>query len=142
MKENEFYKSQLILSKGEARLVPPNSNYPNSICSLVLTESNFYVLERRFNGSYEEYFNIYVKQLIRIELFKPNRGSGLKAAFFIILALLSGVFYFETPENRDYLEIDYYDENGDKNRIIFKELDSDIKDLVKNYNKSLNHQLS
>jgi len=133
MTKDERYNGQLIRSVGEARLVPPNSDYPDSICSLVLTESNFYVLERRFNGTYEEYFNIPLKQLERMELVRPNRGSGIKAVLLGLVALLGGWIWISVPENRDYLELDYSDGQGARKSIKFVELDGDIKKLVKHY---------
>ena len=138
--KNESYQGQPVLSRGEARLVPPNAGYPNTICTLILTDSNLYISERRFNGTYEDFIIIPVRQLHGMEIIRQRSGSVIKSLILGLVALVGGWLWISVPQNRDCLEVDYYDDSGTWTCISFVELDSSIKGVVKSYQQFRNQQ--
>jgi len=139
---NDTYKNQLILHQGEARLIPPNSDYPDCMCLLVLTESRLYVMERRFDGTYDEYFSIPLRQLRRFEVFEQKDGRKFAPLTFL-LGLLGGMLVVDDTwemKKRDYLEIDYCDPDSLNNgnlTIRFHEMDGSVRRLAKEWRKYL-----
>ncbi len=133
--EIKTYQERPVLAQGVARLIPPNDNYPDSLCSLVMTEENFFVLERRYNGTYEEYFNIPVQHIVSMEIMGSEKKSGLKSLSLFVLGLFGGLLV--TPgggiNKSDYMMLEYENDNMEIDHLRFNELDSGIQEMVKKW---------
>lgn len=69
------YKGEKVEAKLTARLVPPNSDYPDCMCELVLTAGHLYVLEDNYDGTYEAHFSFPMSQLISLETEKTEERT-------------------------------------------------------------------
>lgn len=141
------YRGQKIIAGLSARLVPPDCNYPDCVCILVLTNQHLYVLEDNFDGTYEVHFEFVLREIDSIEVETWEQASGLKGSremlptFAMIL-----IYWFEVmfslpmgKTNRvvktKYVTINYHTEQGKKEKIYFHMLDS-VKDFKKAFEKT------
>lgn len=74
--EVEEYKGQKVIAELAARLIPPNDNYPDCECLLVLTDQHLYVLEDNYDGTYEAHFEFVLREIDSIEIKKVTSEPG------------------------------------------------------------------
>ena len=130
------YRGQKIIAVLSARLVPPDCNYPDCVCMLVLTNQHLYVLEDNFDGTYEVHFEFVLREIDGIEIETWEQASGLKGGepplptFATILIYWFGVM-FSLPAGKPnrvvkekYVTVNYHTEQGKKEKIYFHMLDS------------------
>ncbi len=81
--KNTEYRGQKVEARLSAKLVPPDKNYPDCVCELVLAEQHLYILEDNFDGSYETHFEFVLKEIDDIfqETHQPETGKTVKIYF-------------------------------------------------------------
>ena len=130
------FRGQKIIAGLTVRLVPPNQNYPDCVCMLVLTSQHLYVLEDNFDGTYEVHFEFVLREIDNIESETWEKASGLRGGggnlptFATILVYWVSVM-FSLPaaaQNRavklKYVTIYYHTDQGKKEKLYFHMLDS------------------
>lgn len=141
------YRGQKIIAGLTARLMPPNHNYPDCICTLVLTNQHLYVLEDNFDGTYEVHFEFVLREIDSIEIETWEQASGLRGngvslpTFATILVYWFSVM-FSLPcgeqkrvVKKKYVTLNYHTEQGKKEKIFFQMLDS-AKGFKKAFDKT------
>lgn len=127
------YRGQNVIAQLEARLVPPNKNYPDCECILVLTNQHLYVLEDNFDGSYETHFEFVLREIDAIDIERVSYNLNLKGnagnqtgSYIIsaVLGLIGGVLVMpDESQNRTmrskYIVICYHTVQGEKEKIYF-----------------------
>ena len=130
------YRGQKIIAGLSARLVPPDRNYPDCVCMLVLTNQHLYVLEDNFDGTYEVHFEFVLREIDSIEIETWEQASGLKGGetpvptfagvlvycFAVMLSLPTGEPKRAVKEM--YVTVNYHTEQGKKEKIFFHMMDS------------------
>lgn len=126
----EEYKGETVLTDLTARLMPPNDNYPDCMCELLLTKQHLYVLEDNFDGTYAEHFVFPIGQIQKLEEKTfgktTTRRTGI-TAFLLALLSLGGAIASAGRNNmssESLLAITYTDGMGGSKAICFHELES------------------
>lgn len=130
------YRGQKIIAGLSARLVPPDRNYPDCVCMLVLTNQHLYVLEDNFDGTYEVHFEFVLREIDSIEIETWEQASGLKGGetplpiFAEVLVYWFSIMFSMPAGGRNrvvkkrYVTVNYHTEQGKKEKIYFHMLDS------------------
>lgn len=124
------YKGETVLTNLTARLMPPNDNYPDCMCELLLTKQHLYVLEDNFDGTYAEHFIFPITQIQRLEekrFDKTTAGRTGITAFLLALLSLGGAIVSAGRRNvtsDSLLTITYNDGMGVSKGLCFHELES------------------
>ena len=126
----EEYKGEKVLTDLTARLMPPNDNYPDCMCELLLTKQHLYVLEDNFDGTYAEHFIFPISQIQRLEektFEKTTAGRTGITAFLLALLSFGGAIVSASRRNMSsdsLLTITYTDGMGGSKGLCFHELES------------------
>lgn len=144
------YKGHTIIKQSEARLVPPNHNYPDCRCFLAVSERCFFVLEDNYNNTYTEHFFIPLDKIQDMNVLvngipdndihvSESTGTGAAVAVATAFAgLLAGLIILpgvcRKQSKQTYLRVDYLDEWLKPQEVYFIEIDSDTKKIVKYWN--------
>lgn len=124
------YKGETVLTDLTARLMPPNDNYPDCMCELLLTKQHLYVLEDNFDGTYAEHFIFPIAQIQRLEekrFDKTTAGRTGITAFLLAMLSLGGAIVSAGRKNMasdSLLTITYDDGMGVSKGLCFHELES------------------
>ncbi len=142
------YRGQEIIAQLEARIMPPNHNYPDCECELVLTKQHLYVLEDNFDGTYETHFDFVLSEIddIAVEKWTDKRNSGSTTdsvsnyVVSAILGLIGGMLITpsikqDTVTQKKYLVIHYHTEQGKKESIYFNRYSSGVAGFLKRFHK-------
>lgn len=141
------YRGQNIIAELSAKLVPPNNNYPDCVCMLVLTNQHLYVLEDNFDGTYETHFAFVLKEIDSIGMETWEQASSLKdrqenmSTFAVILTYWCSVMFSMPGRKTDrvvknrYITIHYHTEQGKKEKIYFHMPDG-AKSFIKVFEKT------
>lgn len=70
---NGEYRGQEVIATVETRLLPPDHNYPDCECMLVLTRQHLYVLEDNFDGTYDTHFEFVLREVDDIVIQKKRQ---------------------------------------------------------------------
>lgn len=147
--DTKEYKGQKIIAQAQARLVPPDDDYPDCMCDLVLTERSFYVLEDNYNKTYTEHFSIPVSCIDEMKILggsSDGKGSsspmsaGISYALLFIIGIFTRSFLFLIGNHRDeltgnYIRLDYSDDLAVKKELFFRELSRPATNVVSCWNK-------
>lgn len=136
------YKGEKVIEKLKARLVPPNSNYPDCMCEILLTGQHLYVLEDNFDGTYETHFAFPVRQIIKMETEeiaklsgKPEEEDKAVSIAASLMGLLGGRAAaggrWKEKKTSAYFTITCHNGMGETERIYFTELQYSSKALRK-----------
>ena len=138
------YRGQKVLDTVCARLIPPNDNYPDCECLVVLTAQHLYVLEDNYDGTYETHFEFVLREIddIKIEQEESDQYSENKtvsAASLIIteaVCALAGLIAVPGGNQRrnikkKFFVISYHDMQGEKRSIYFNMDHAGAKSFVK-----------
>lgn len=126
----EEYKGEKVLTDLTARLMPPNDNYPDCMCELLLTKQHLYVLEDNFDGTFAEHFIFPVSQIQKLEektFEKTTVGRTGITAFLLALLSFGGALVSASRKNMSsdsLLTITYTDGMGGSKGLCFHELES------------------
>ena len=126
----EEYKGEKVLTDLTARLMPPNDNYPDCMCELLLTKQHLYVLEDNFDGTFAEHFIFPVSQIQKLEektFDKTTAGRTGITAFLLALLSFGGALVSASRKNMSsdsLLTITYTDGMGGSKGLCFHELES------------------
>lgn len=126
----EEYKGEKVLTDLTARLMPPNDNYPDCMCELLLTKQHLYVLEDNFDGTFAEHFIFPVSQIQKLEektFEKTTAGRTGITAFLLALLSFGGTLVSASRKNMSsdsLLTITYTDGMGGSKGLCFHELES------------------
>lgn len=126
----EEYKGEKVLTDLTARLMPPNDNYPDCMCELLLTKQHLYVLEDNFDGTFAEHFIFPVSQIQKLEektFEKTTAGRTGITAFLLALLSFGGALVSASRKNMSsdsLLTITYTDGMGGSKGLCFHELES------------------
>ena len=126
----EEYKGEKVLTDLTARLMPPNDNYPDCMCELLLTKQHLYVLEDNFDGTFAEHFIFPVSQIQKLEektFEKTTAGRTGITVFLLALLSFGGALVSASRKNMSsdsLLTITYTDGMGGSKGLCFHELES------------------
>lgn len=124
------YKGETVLTDLTARLMPPNDNYPDCRCELLLTKQHLYVLEDNFDGTYAEHFIFPIGQIQKLEekrFEKTTAGrTGITASLLALLSLGGAIVSASGKKmtSDSLLTITYTDGMGGSKGLCFHELES------------------
>lgn len=150
-----YYKDKTdpIKALFDARLVPPDETYPDCVCTAVLTDRYFYILEKEIDG-YTEHFVLPLEAIVDMEIAVHGKDTIRKAKdkgkqqatdmVSVTLASMAGspLLYLVSPAtqrriavNTAYFRIAYLE--GDQPKLLFLEdFDHKAKKLLKIFCKS------
>lgn len=136
------YKGEKVLAGMTARLIPPNDNYPDCMCDLLLTKYRLYVLEDNFDGTYTEHFVFSIQRLQKMEIKKSGEevSGWVRLAASLLLAIISlgGAVYVpigkKSAGSRLFM-IAYINEKGDSDVLYFQDLESTPKVMENVFHK-------
>lgn len=126
----EEYKGEKVLTDLTARLMPPNDNYPDCMCEILLTKQHLYVLEDNFDGTYAEHFVFPIGQILKLEEKTFGKTTAKRTgitAFLLALLSLGGAIVSAGRKNMgsdSLLTITYTDGMGGAKGLCFHELES------------------
>lgn len=136
------YKGEKTVAQLTARLVPPNDNYPNCMCELVLTDHHLYVLEDNYDDTWTEHFIFPIAQIEEMRGRTDKNGSeqGYTRTQYLvseILGALSGFIVLpgKKVEEVKLLLVTYKDGMGKQDTVFFRDLGSSSKPFVKAFEK-------
>ena len=124
------YKGETVLTDLTARLMPPNDNYPDCMCELLLTKQHLYVLEDNFDDTYAEHFAFPIGQIQKLEektFGKTTAGrTGITAVLSTLLSLGGAIVSAgrNNMASESLLTITYTDGMGGSKALCFHELES------------------
>ena len=124
------YKGEKVISQLTARLIPPNDNYEDCRCELLLTQNHLYVLEDNFNGTWAEHFVFPLSQLTKIEQQVQTGNNANAAKKSSIVATLSYLFLGGAvvsgggASRKQFLHVSFQNMNGKEDTIFFEDLES------------------
>lgn len=143
MPELISYRGENVVKHINARLVPPDARYPDSVCELLLTERHFYVLEDNYDGTYTEHFNLHLGQIDKMEkVYYDDKAttytadsplvnlSAILSGFVTALILWAGAEPVQ-PKRTAYLEITYRNGTSGKSLLHFTSYGSGVDGFVK-----------
>lgn len=145
---NGEYRGQEVIATVETRLLPPDHNYPDCECMLVLTRQHLYVLEDNFDGTYDTHFEFVLREVDDIVIQKETStvyadggtGSLLTEVFTEVVGFLSGMIMIprakESRVKRKYIVIRYHDMQGEKREIYFTQCPPKAESFVKSFHKA------
>lgn len=143
----KYYENEIILKQITARLVPPNNNYPDCVCKVLLTEDFLYVLEDNFDGTHKCMFKIPFKKLLSVEKYiapentngpskKDNYSPGYLSS--AVMALCGIIFIpirgKQSMGSNEFLKITYKNEHDVTDCIFFEDCSS-IENMVNTFEK-------
>ena len=132
------YRGRKVLGHIQARLAPEkNSELPDCICLILLTEDTLYVLEDVL-GTYTAHYAIPCSRIKRIEKYKSEeahtRDRGNPPAVASALAMALGGFIFLSSRetvNSEFLTIVFHDGTNENQQIFFSEVVGSINKFAK-----------
>lgn len=136
------YKGEPIAARLKARLIPPNEQYADNICELILTHRHLYILEDNFDGTYNTLFMLFIERIRDMEAQVKGRRYKRSALYEMIisgcLSLMGGIIYYSGKKPDDdgiRFVITSNDSAGKCNRLYFKDLQSNSKRFIKAFHK-------
>lgn len=138
------YKGEKILGKLTARLVPPNNQYPDCMCELLITEQHLYVLEDNFNDTYDMHFCFSLTQIESLDTVEiESKGSQKKQMStieYLLTAFLGAIggMVITPRQNKKsadliFFAVTYKNGMGDHEKLYFKELQMSSKNFKKTF---------
>lgn len=142
------YRGQKIVNTYGGRLIPPNDNYPDCECLIVLTKQHLYVLEDNYDGTYETHFEFVLSEIddVKVEQEEKDQYSGNQGVSMAtviateVVCALAGLIAVPGGKQRrmikkKYFVISYHDVQGEKNKLYFEIDRAGAKDFVKAFHK-------
>lgn len=142
------YRGQKIMDTVCGRMIPPNDNYPDCECLIVLTTQHLYVLEDNYDGTYETHFEFVLSEIddVRIVQEKNDQYSGnqtVSAASVVVTGVVCALAGLITAPGgnqkrtvkKKFFVISYHDIQGEKRNIYFEMERSGAKGFVKTFHK-------
>lgn len=135
------YKGETVLTDLTARLMPPNANYPDCMCELLLTNQHLFVLEDNFDGTYAEHFVFPIGQIQKLEEKTFGKTTAKRTgitAFLLALLSLGGAIASVGRNNmssESLFTITYTDGMGGSKGLCFHELQSRASVMESVFNK-------
>lgn len=141
------YRGQDVVAIVETRLLPPDHNYPDCECILLLTKQHLYVLEDNFDGTYDTHFDFVLQEIDDIVIQKEtsttssegSSGSVLTEVATEVVGFLSGMIILprakESRVKRKYIVIRYHDVQGQKREIYFTKCPPKAESFIKSFHK-------
>ncbi len=142
------YRGQKIMNTFSGRLIPPNDNYPDCECLIVLTEQHLYVLEDNYDGTYETHFEFVLGEVddVKIVQEKKDQYSGnqsVSAASVVVtgvICALAGLIAVpggnqKRTIKKKFFVISYHDVQGENRNIYFEMERAGGKGFVQTFHK-------
>lgn len=132
------YKGEKAIAGIKARLIPPASQYPDSMCELMLTERHLYIMD---NGTSEPIFTIFIERIRDMEAQlkgAPYKRSALGEMLINgTAALVEGITSSGKKKEDDgiRLVITFDDGMGSRKKLYFKDLQSNPNRFIKTYHE-------
>lgn len=147
MMEKE-YRGQKVMDTFCGRMIPPNDNYPDCECLVVLTTQHLYVLEDNYDGTYETHFEFVLSQIDDIKIVQEKNDQysdhqAVSAASVVVtevVCALAGLIAVpggnqKRAVKKKFFVISYHDIQGEKRNIYFEMERSGAKGFVKTFHK-------
>ena len=139
IKMEKNFEGKKILSRMTARLVPPDSTYPDAMCDVIMTEDIFCAMEDNYDDTFTYHLNIPLERIISVSKYKSERPEEIEKdkyapgqATAAIMAL-AGVIYIPGKGRKKaiktYLKV-VYKNKEDKTQTVFFEECSNIKSMI------------
>ncbi len=147
MSGKEEYRGQEVVAQVDTRLVPPNNNYPDCECSLVLTKQHLYVLEDNYDGTFETHFDFVLKEIddieVKTETSYIQTGGGESTGTYLLSAVLGffgGIVSLpggrrEKNVRKTFFVLYYHTEQGRKDFIYFHKPASGTRKFIRAFHK-------
>lgn len=141
------YKGEKTVTQLTARLIPPNENYSDCRCELVLTKGHLFILEDNFDDTWTEHFVFPIEQIESIEAQKDTQrsksnNSATRNAIGSLTTLFVSPLFGNAVFSRDrnvkhlkYLHVNYRNEIGNRDTIFFEDLESSAGPIEKAFAK-------
>lgn len=142
------YRGQKIVDTFCGRMIPPNDNYPDCECLVVLTAQHLYVLEDNYDGTYETHFAFVLGEIddIKIVQEENEQHSGnqpvslANAVITEVICAVAGMMVVPTGNRtrrikKKFFVISYHDVQGEKNSLYFEINQTGAKGFVKSFHK-------
>lgn len=142
------YRGQKIMDTFSGRMIPPNDNYPDCECLVMLTAQHLYVLEDNYDGTYETHFEFVLSEVddVKIVQEKNDQYSGnqtVSAASVVatgVICALAGLITVpggnqKRTVKKKFFVINYHDVQGEKRNIYFEMDRAGGKGFVKTLHK-------
>lgn len=142
------YRGQKIMDTFSGRMIPPNDNYPDCECLVMLTAQHLYVLEDNYDGTYETHFEFVLSEVddVKIVQEKNDQYSGnqtVSAASVVatgVICALAGLITVpggnqKRTVKKKFFVINYHDVQGEKRNIYFEMDRAGGKGFVKTFHK-------
>lgn len=132
------YRGENIVDRLKARLLPPDAQYPDCLCDLILTERHLYVVESG-NDRDVTHFVLFIERIRDMET--QIRGVKYKRTAFGemflngTLSLFAGIMGKKPEDSGVRLIITYDDGMGRRNKLYFKDLQSNANRFIKRYHE-------
>lgn len=124
------YRGENVIAGLTARLMPPNDNYADCMCDLLLTKYHLYVLEDNYDDTYTEHFVFTIRQLQKIGIEKyagtaSERENATQSLLSTALGMIMGVVAMPSQRKMNkFFVINYINENGDSDKLYFQDLEN------------------
>ena len=135
----KFFEGKKILSQMTARLVPPNSNYPDAMCDVLMTEDIFYVMEDNYDGTFTSHFRIPLERIISVSKYSSEKhevnekGNYAPSQATTAILAMAGVILIPGKGKKEarkiYLKVSYKDTDDEKRAVFFEEC-GNIKSMI------------
>lgn len=137
------YRGQPIIAQLSARLEPPNDDYADCECMLVLTDQHLYILEDSYDGDYITHFEFVPGEIDDIHIAGEVKGLGrFRNVIVALLKIVSGSVLLPSGKADSAseaawkrLEIHYHTAEGTHRWLYFTEYDIRAHKFVKAFDK-------
>lgn len=147
------YKGETVLEQIVARLVPPNKDYEDCMCDIILTKRHLYVLEDNYDGTYEIHFSFPITQIESVKTVveknstecEVNYGPVITELIKAILSFIAGFILLpqgnkNAMQEKEFFKITYLDEMGKREAVYFTDLQSGTR-VIRNEFEKLKKEL-